>query len=231
MYWIYLVIFILIILTPKLISGGWLFFHEQDIESVLIFCFGTLGFILYLVKEKALLRVFREKLHLQQQTNMITKDLSDSYSYIGEMNRKLDIVQEFIFQLPKVTARTLIKKEGNIYESLLQTVSLLSKTEQVTLCFVDIKTKETQKICQKNKRASLSVSLYPEKLLASGKFFWEEDGQIIVRSPSQAKNIAAFLIFSKTKNHIEDSDVFKILVSEALLLYCMKEKIDEREEL
>jgi hypothetical protein len=225
MYWIYLVIFIFIILTPKLISGGWLFLHEQDIESLLIFCFGTFGFILYLAKEKTLLRVFREKLHLQKQTNMITRDLSDSYSYIGEMNRKLDIVQELIFQLPKTTANVFAQKKENIYDSILQTVSLLSKTDQVTLCFVDTRKKVIAQVYQKNNGTSLAVSMYPEKLLTSGKFFWEEAEQVIVRSPSQAKNIAAFLVFSKTKNHIEDEDVFKILVSEALLLYCMKERI------
>ena len=97
MYWIYLAIFILIILTPKIIQDGIFFLHEEDIESLIIFFFGLFAFTLYLAKEKALLKVFQEKLHLQKKANTITKDLSDSYSYIGGMNRKFDIVKDLIF--------------------------------------------------------------------------------------------------------------------------------------
>ena len=223
MYWIYLVIFILVILTPRLISQDWLFLHEQDVESLLIFCFGVSGFMIYLAKEKALLRVFREKLHLQKQANMITRDLSDSYSYIGEMNRKLDIVKELIFRLPQTTSEALLKGRGDIYASLLETTSLLSKTDQVALCFVDVKTKEMKKTLQKQSVEALSMALTPTELLATGKFFWEEGENIIVRSPKQAQGVAAFLIFAKTKNHFEDGEVFKLLVSEALLLYALEQ--------
>lgn len=223
MYWVYLVIFILVILTPRLISQNWLFLHEQDVESLLIFCFGVSGFMIYLAKEKALLRVFREKLHLQKQANMITRDLSDSYSYIGEMNRKLDIVKELIFRLPQMASQALLKGRGDVYASLLETTSLLSKTDHVALCFVDVKTKEMKKMLQKDAGEVFPLTLTPEQLLATGKFFWEEGEEIVVRSPKQAQGVAAFLIFAKTKNHLEDGEVFKILVSEALLLYSLEQ--------
>lgn len=223
MYWIYLVIFILVILTPRLISQGWFFLHEQDVESLLIFCFGVSGFMIYLAKEKALLRVFREKLHLQKQANMITRDLSDSYSYIGEMNRKLDIVKELIFRLPQTTSEALLKGRGDVYASLLETTSLLSKTDQVALCFVDVKNKEMKKMVQKHPEEAFALALTPKELLATGKFFWEEGEYIVVRSPKQAQGVSAFLIFTKTKNHFEDGEVFKLLVSEALLLYSLEQ--------
>lgn len=226
MYWIYLAIFVIVILTPKLISADWLFLHEQDIESLLIFGFGTLGFMIYLAKEKALLRVFREKLHLQKQANMITRDLSDSYSYIGEMNRRLDIVQELIFRLPQTTAESFGGgRREDVYEPLLETVSLLAKTDHVALCFVDVKKKEMKKMLQKDPTEPFPVALSPVKLLSAGKFFWEEEEHIIVRSPKQAKGVAAFLVFSKTRNSLEDDQVFKILVSQALLLYCAEQSI------
>lgn len=222
MYWIYLALFVLVILTPHFIVGERLFLREEDFESLLIFCFGTFGFMIYLAKEKTLLRVFREKLHLQKQTNIITRDLSDSYSYIGEMNRKLDIVRDLIFDLPKMTAAALGKKNDSLYASLLQTVSLLSKTDRVVLCFVDTKKKSIVAIVEKSTKHSFAPHLDAEKLLADGKFFWEEQDYAVVRSPRQAKGAAAFLIFAKAQNHIEDSDVFKILVSQALLLYTME---------
>jgi hypothetical protein len=107
MYWIYLTLFVLAILTPQFIAREVGLLREEDVEALLIFCFGAFGFMIYLAKEKTLLKLIREKLHLEKQTSLITRDLSDSYSYIGEMNRKLDIVQDFIFDLPKVTAVAL----------------------------------------------------------------------------------------------------------------------------
>lgn len=224
MYWIYLALFVLAILTPQFISGGESVFTEQDIESLLIFCFGVFGFVVYFTKEKALLRIFREKKQLQNQANLMTRDLSDSYSYIGEMNRKLDIVKDFIFDLPKTTARISGEKEEKLYASLLGTVSILAKTDRVVLCFVNIRKKTIEKIFEKSVKRSLIAHIDPVQLLLEGKFFWEEQDYAVVRSPRQARGVAAFLIFTKTKNHIEDSDVFKILVSEGLLLYTLDQE-------
>lgn len=220
MYWIYLAIFILIILTPKIIREGILFFREEDVEALIIFCFGLFGFVLYLAKEKALLRVFQEKLHLQKRANIITKDLSDSYSYIGEMNRKFDIVKELIFHLPKDTADTLTKKEPETFRSILEAVKLLAKTDMVSLRFVNAKTQEIEKVLE-NGHGKTFASFDAERLLSSKKTFWEEETYAVVRSPLQAKGMAAYIVFFKTSNHIEDADVFKILASQALLLFCV----------
>lgn len=220
MYWIYLAIFVLIVLTPKIIQEGVLFFREEDVESLIIFCFGLLAFTLYLIKEKALLRVFREKLNLQKKTNIITKDLSDSYSYIGEMNRRFDIVKELMFRLPKDTAEGLAKKESEIFRPILEAVKLLAKTDIVSLRFVNVKTKELEKIFEGG-HSKTFASFDAKRLLASKKTFWEEKTCAIVRSPLQAKGLIAYIVFFKTSNHIEDADIFKILASQALLLCCI----------
>ncbi len=225
MYWIYLIIFILAVLTPKFVQQEHFLLPEEDLESLFIFCFGAFAFMIYLAKEKALLRVFREKLHLQKQTNIITKDLSDSYSYIGEMNRRLDIVKDLIFRLPRTTAEALGKKKGAVYQPLLETASLLSQADRVILGFVDVKNKQWKEIYQKDTVSASLPDFDAETLLAEGKFFWEMGEYIIVRSPRQAKGISAFLIFAKTRNHIEDGEVFKILVSEALLLYSVDQGV------
>ncbi len=222
MYWIYLILFVLIVLTPKIIQHGAFFLLEENIESLLIFFFGIIGFALYLSKEKALLRVFKEKLHLQKQTNIITRDLSDSYSYIGEMNRKFDIVKELIFSLPKNTAENLNTKGADLYAPVLDAARLLAKTDHIALYFVDTKKKIVEKTLGK-KMYSEAVVFDAPTLLRSKRFFWEEQGCAIVRSPKQALSVAAFLIFPKAVNDIEDREVFKMLASEALFLYCVEQ--------
>ena len=221
MYWIYLGIFVFIILTPKIIQDGAFFLREDDIESLLIFCFGVFGFLLYLVKEKALITVLKEKLNLQKQTHIITRDLSDSYSYIGEMNRKFDIVKELIFRLPKETVNTFGKKEPALYHSVMEAIHLLTKVKPISLRFVNVKTKEIEKIVEEG---TLTAFRFFEagKLLQSKKMFWEEKGYAIVRSPEQACQTVVFLIFPKATNRVEDIEIFKILASEALFLYCVE---------
>lgn len=220
MYWIYLTLFILVVLTPKIIQEGALFLREEDVESLIIFCFGLFAFVLYLAKEKTLLRVFREKLHLQKRTNLITRDLSDSYSYIGGMNRKFDIVKDLIFYLPKDTAEVLSKREPETYQPIIQAVKLLAKTKTVSLRFVNTKTKEVEKVVEDDAENVFS-SFDAKTLVASKKTFWEESGSVIVRSPRQAKSMAAYIIFSKATNRVDDIEIFKILASQALLLFCV----------
>lgn len=221
MYWVYLSLFILIIFTPKIIQDGIFFLREEDVESLVIFCFGVFAFTLYLAKEKALLKVFQEKLHLQRKTNDITKDLSDSYSYIGGMNRKFDIVEDLIFHLPEDTADVLTKKRpDDMYQSIIQAVQLLAKGESVSLRFVNVRTKKLEKIIEK-KPTEEFASFDAKKLLASKKIFWEDADNVVVRSPRKAKNIVVYIIFPKTTNQIEDAGMFKILASQALLLYCV----------
>ncbi len=219
MYWIYLAIFILIVLTPKIIGGAFLFLREEDAEALAIFCLGIFGFILYLAKEKELLRVFQEKLHLQKKTNIITKDLSDSYSYIGEMNRKFDIVKELIFHLPQNTADTLTKKQGGTYQAIIQAVKLLAKTESVSLRFVNVRTGNIERVVE-NSGNRLFAPFGGTALLASKKTSWEESACAVARSPYQAQDIVAYIIFPKVTNRVADTEVFKILAAQALLLFC-----------
>ena len=213
-------LFILVILTPKVIQEGVLFFHEEDVEALVIFCFGLFGFILYLIKEKALIKVFQEKLHLQKRANVITKDLSYSYSYIGGINRKFEIVKNFIFHLPKYTTEAMDQKKTETFHSIIESVKLLSKTDIVSLRFVNETTKTMERILEDDHSKALD-SFDASKLLAEKKTFWEENGYAIARSPLQAKGIIAYIIFSKTSNYVENIDVFQILASQALLLFCI----------
>lgn len=229
MYWIYLVLFIIIILTPKVIQEGIWFFREEDVEALIIFCFGLFGFVLYLVKEKALIRIIQEKLHLQKRANIISKDLSNSYSYIGGINRKFDIVKSFIFHLPKDMTETLVKKKAETFRSIIEAAKLLAKTDAVSVRFVNVRKKEIERILDDGQSKTFAV-FDAKKLLLNKQTFWEEDGFAVARSPLQAKDIVAYIIFHKTSNWVDDVDIFQILASQALLLFCInKYGITEKE--
>ena len=213
MYWIYLILFIFIILTPEFIGHGTWFLSEDDLEALVIFAFGTLGLLLYVSKEKAFFRIREEKVNLQKKTNTISKDLSQSYSYIGEMNRKLDIIQDVVFELPKKSS-VRKKKHTDIYKPIIDAARVFARTDKITFHIVDVAAKEMLESYGKSHFKHCTA----EYLLKAKKSFWVEEKCIIARSPQAADGKHAFLVLGKETNHVEDMELLQLLASEGLLL-------------
>lgn len=218
MYWIYLFLFILIVFTPELIRDGILFLGQEELESILIFCFGILGLLLYLGKESALLKAVKEKIFLQRETNQIRKDLSHSYSYIGEMNRRFDIVKNSLVALPMTALRGFRRERRELYQPIFDAAALLTKSRHIRLLFVaDTDGSTIEKYDLGN--AFPPALTDGKRLLDTKKFFWEEGEYCIVRAPEDAYDTAAFLMFEKTANRSDDHEIFQILSAEALFLH------------
>lgn len=221
MYWVYLVLFLCMIFTPELIQEGVLFFSEDDFESILIFCFGLLGLLLYLGKESAFLRAVREKLSLQQEANQIRKDLSQSYSYIGEMNRRIDIVKNMVVSLPQAKAALFERKGQELYDPIIDATALLAQSECIGLYFVNVadgSVLEKYLVGEGDHRAQLSL-IDGKKLLESKKYLWEEGRLSFVRSPEEASGVVVFIVFHKMKNRLEETGIFQILAAQALFVF------------
>ncbi|MEK9173874.1 MAG: hypothetical protein AAB845_01275 [Patescibacteria group bacterium] len=218
MYWMYLLLCVFAILTPEFIQSGTWMLSQDDLESLIIFGFATLGLLLYISKEKAFFQAHEEKVTLQKKTNTISKDLSQSYSYIGEMNRKLDVIQEVIFELPK---KTLLKrkKPTDLYKPVLDAAKVFARTDKAALLIVDIK----KKICSEEIDGHLFKRYEPEYLLGAKKSFWTDDKVLIVRSPYAAGGKHVFLLLEKVTNHSEDMEHLQILASQVLLLAVHRE--------
>ncbi len=219
MYWIYLAIFVAVVFTPLYIQNDQMFLGEEEFEALVIFSLGVLGFVLYLAKENALLRMIKEKLLLQKQTNIITRDLSDSYSYIGEMNRKFDIVKNLAFHLPEAVSQAPETGSKDFYAALLEAVGMLAKTGSISLRFVNTKERRIEEKIEEGGVPEFEP-FTAKKLLGEKKLFWEEGECIVARSPREACGVHAYLVFLKKVNAVEDAEIFKILASEALFLYC-----------
>ncbi len=222
MYWIYLVLFVLMIFTPEVVSNGVLFFREEDLESIFIFGFGLVGLLLYLGKETALMRAIRDKLSLQQESNQIKKDLTQSYSYIGEMNRHLEILKNMIFESPHTAEELLHGDQGRVYASVFDATLLLAHTDSAALIFVHQDSGQVLTTHQVGNK-DLFRLLTGENLLATKKYWWQDGGLSYVRSSESSRGVAAFLVFRTVKNRVEETGVFQILVTHALLLFSLRE--------
>lgn len=222
MFFVYFALFILAVLTPFIIQHGISFIGQEGAESITIFIFGVLGFVLYIIREKAFFKALRDRLMLQKKTNVISRDLSESYTYIGEMNRKLEVTHQMIHDLPVRTSRTRNGKKNKVlYESIFETAAILAKVDEAALFFFRNTDGKMMKVVHWGVSTG-SCSISDGTFLNNEKSSWETDRCIVVRSPRTVQSVSAFLAFTKTVNRFDDWDLFKVLASSALLIYCLE---------
>lgn len=220
MYWVYLVIFIMAVMTPQIVGRDSLYLREADIESLIIFFFGALGFFIYMGKEKAFLRLFKEVGTLQKQTNTISRDLSQSYSYIGEVNRRLEVMRNLITNLPHPGTLSRAEQESQVFQIIMRALSTLAKTEEVALYLIEEKTGRCVHFID-NLPKKTSRCFTGAALLEPGKTAWEQEGCVIARTAHASEGLYAFVVFTKQSNEIEDQDAFQMLASQALFSYLL----------
>ncbi|MBP7811582.1 MAG: hypothetical protein KA054_01915 [Candidatus Moranbacteria bacterium] len=221
MYWIYLVFLVLAVLTPLLITQGHFVLPEEELEGLAILLLGMAGFFVYFVKEKALFQLLRERLSLQKTTHNIQRDLSESYSYIGSMNRKQEIVKELLFDLSVRTAND--SQYCDLwYRKILQTALELARVDAGSLRFVNVRRRLLLDHYEEGTRGNEHyIGLVPEKMLGQKKLSFECGGCYLVRSPRLSDGVAAFLVIPKQVNHFEDAEIFKMLAASALTFYSL----------
>lgn len=221
MYWIFFILFILAALTPESVRSGIFGLSEEGAETLLVFFLGATGFLLFFAKEKSLLRQVREKLRLQREKSDITKDLSASYSYIGETNRRLDLMESLILSLPEAAESFRKGETRKAYRAFERSVLMSCKSESFLVRIIDIDRGVVEKEIR-NGKVSKCTAIPVETLIASGKKVTEENDCVIVRSPGMMGSLVAFLIFPKTMNRIEDPGMLKALATQGLVLYLLE---------
>jgi len=217
-YWIYLIIFILAVFIPDLIKHGIFFISEEKTEELAILLLGTMAFLIFFLKEKKLDLYNKERIEIQKELNRILKDLRDSYSYIGEVNRKLDILQNISEEIPGSRALTA-EEEKVAYNSIIQAIKILEKTNKFAIRFVNFSADRTEKEIKgsRNFYTNMENKFLDKKMNGNVA---ENGNFMAVCTPKSIGNINACIIFLKEKNRIlEDPGMLKLLATQALFLF------------
>lgn len=217
MYWLYLIIFTLIVFVPTAIHHGFYIFDKAQTQEFTILILGSLGFLAFLVQEKRLKKNMAEKTDIQRKVNTITKDLTQSYSYIGEVNRKLDILENITLSHPDSLHLTS-KKQKEIYNSTMQAIGIIAKSDNFVLRFSNMKTNELLKEIKNLQDAPFIFSC---KQLDPKTQITETDEFLSVISPKDIDDIVACIIIKKKTpaQKIEDLEMLRILASQALFIF------------
>ena len=73
MYWIYLIIFILAVLTPEIITKDVGPIGQERVEELIIFGLGVISFLVLLIRERQLSKSRNEKTEIQKEKYIIVK--------------------------------------------------------------------------------------------------------------------------------------------------------------
>lgn len=230
MYWIYLIIFTLAVLVPDIVPHGSkvFFLGEEQLEEILIFILGFTGLFIFRWKEKQSNINLREKIEVQKESRKMSRDLTDTYSYIGETNRKLEIMKNISMMLPSFPDANS-KKEKEFFDALIESVYVLSRSEKIIIRFIDTKTGKTEKEVKNRKRTFLRTTNEEiiKDFLDKNKSFIETKSHFVAISPEVMDEMIVAIITSKNNQQqkLEDSEMLKALASQSLVAYChLKEK-------
>lgn len=221
MYWIFLIFFIVAVLVPDIVGNSFYFLTEERVEEILIFLLGSTSFFIIIRNERQIQIQKLEKEKSEKRINQTVKDLVESYSYIGEVNRKMDILMNIALG---ISDRSVLSKnkEIEIYESIVSAASFLMKADCATLRFVDVRSGKTKKeIKTEEKTKCLSNrSLVKWKGDTSVK---KVQDFLIVSSPQKVNEVKSFIIISGYDKDEENSpknlEILKVFASQAIFLY------------
>ncbi len=224
MYWIYLAMFTFAILVPDIVpENKTLFFlKEEQLEELSIFLLGFVAFLIFRFKENQLNKNLEEKNSIRKEAYMISKNLNNSYSYIGETNRKLEIIKNISTNLLDISNFDS-RKEKKIIDDIMESVFILGKSKKFVIRFIELESKKTQKETKSKKGLLLKVSneeivedIYKKKL-----GFIEKKYHFITVSPKEINGVISAIIISKNNQQqkMEDTEIMKSLSAFSLFLY------------
>lgn len=228
MYWIYLILFVLAVLVPDIVRDKFYFLTETRSEELLIFLLGMAGFLIFIFKEHQLFIQRREKEKSQKRWTQAAKDLVDSYNYIGEVNRKMDILMQVGLGLSDRSAINKTK-EKEIYHTIMDAADSLLKADCSRLRFVDMKSGRTKKEISTRDNCN-SVKNTDIVSMGDNVNIKKNNGCLVAASLKEINGIKGYLIadrYSETEgDNANNQEILKFLATQALFLfsYVAKEK-------
>ncbi|PID52464.1 MAG: hypothetical protein CR972_02130 [Candidatus Moraniibacteriota bacterium] len=210
MFFLYLIIFIVIVSTPFIINGVLWIFSEDELEAIILLCAGVVSFMIYRLKDYQVFENIRDRVKLQQSFARAQKELSESYSYIGQANRRTDIMYEIFSDLSHMN------RDGH-KDGVIRAMEMLPYTDNFSFRFIkSSKGKACKKFGSGSKFGHLPDTLFCRNTNTRS---YREQNILFVYSEVEEHDLRACIAVPFSKKAENDIDFFKALTAYFTMVY------------
>ena len=222
----YLLLFILAILSPRLVNQDWFGLSEERIEEMLIFLFGIVGLVTFSVYERIMERRERERDEAITDRDKARKELVSTYEYLGAVNRRVESLK----QLANETAVSLVEDDRlrkEIFRSLAASAAAHVHGGQAIIRIVALDKLRTVKEFAVDSNTPVRVSnkdlLQVHLRERSHCFIRDEAGSevLVVPSSRQQRSAKVFILLPIQKKDAPeiDPELLNVYANQAEVLY------------
>lgn len=224
---VYLVFFVLAVLSPSIYRSGYFGLSETALEEVTIFLFGIAGLMTFSWYERGMEYREREQQKIQNDYERIKGELVESYTYIGSLNRKLELLKS-LANNASVSAGDAGRIEKELFEALAASASAAAGGTSAVIRFLDVERLRTERefLHQPDKTEPLRVHNKDLRALYErGKhhdYIMTDDGiEVLAIASDQKGKRKAYLLLPLSSADRADLDpsLLKVFVNQAELLY------------
>lgn len=224
---IYLALFVLAVLSPSIWTSGFFGLSETRLEELSIFLFGLAGLATFSVYERMVERRVKEKEEVELDYNRAKKELIESYTYIGSVNRKIELLKKAT-NTASLSVGDGKKQPKELFQALAQNAAASVGADFALLRFVTLAKMRTEgefahiangvktaKVPNKDLQAMIEGGV-------QHAFIRSEDGMEFLAVPSDRKSdCRAFLLLHLPNDQIQEIDVslLKVFVNQADMLF------------
>jgi len=216
---VYISLFLVTVLTPRIIREGFEGGVNQEVaEMLVLFVVGLIGLILYNWKDVEGRRRLEEKRELARKSSDAQRDLASSYTYIGALNRKIDILKEIILSVPREIQTSRSRKDSP-YMPIIEAMRLFGDCRDVLIGFY--RTNPSEKVLFET---ASRVGFDPDidrSACTSRKHVTtiHQENYTIICTKRRIKGVSVYGILRRNRIKSQDADLIKALLVQALFLY------------
>jgi hypothetical protein len=226
---VYLLFFVLAVVSPSLITRGYFGLAEDTLEELTIFVFGLAGILSFATYERLMERREKERDQAAMDYQRAKTELIESYTYIGAMNRKIELLKSLANDTTKSMGEGGKRLSKDLFQSLVANACAAAGAEAALLRFLEVEKLRTEREFLHQARARFVFRVANRDLRglqdqgAAHAFIRTEDGKEVLVVPSDRQGAAnkAYLILHLSQAQIAEIDpsLLKVFVNQAEMLY------------
>ncbi len=221
MFFIYLGLFIIMVATPFSVQSGVWIFSEDETEAIVLLIAGIMSFVIYRLRDYQIFEYIRDRMKLQKTVVRAQKELSESYSYIGQVNRRTDIMYEIFSDLSHMEATSSD-------DAVLHAMESLPYTDDFCFRFINLKKKKAyHRISATNHFKHLPDEFFCKKNISRS---YRNNEILFIYSEMKDKNLRTCIALPYSEKAENDIDFFKALTAYFTMVYIFHDNLSLQQE-